>query len=55
MLVIKNLDWSEILDKTAAFATSEQGKNLTSAIVPLASADEAEKSFYEIECATGIL
>jgi DNA mismatch repair protein MutS2 len=55
VLVIKNLDWSEILDKTAAFATSEQGKTITSAIVPLASADEAEKSFYEIECATGIL
>lgn len=55
MLAIKNLDWSEILEKTAAFATSQQGKIITSSIGPLASADEAEKSFYEIECATGIL
>lgn len=55
MLVIKNLDWSEILDKTAAFATSDQGKNLIGEIKPLTSADQAEKSFYEIECASGIL
>ena len=55
MLVIKNLDWSEILDKTAAFATSDQGKTIIGEIKPLPSADVAEKSFYEIECATGIL
>ncbi|MES2803868.1 MAG: Smr/MutS family protein [Bdellovibrionota bacterium] len=55
MLAIKNLDWSEILDKTAAYATSEQGKTIVSEIKPLESADAAEKSFYEIESALGIL
>lgn len=55
MFVIKNLDWSEILNKTAAYATSEQGKSLVTAIQPLANAEAAEKSFYEIESATGIL
>ncbi len=55
MLAIKNLDWSEILEKTAAYATSEQGKTLVSEIKPLGSAEEAEKSFYEIESGLGIL
>ncbi|AZZ36246.1 endonuclease MutS2 [Bdellovibrio sp. qaytius] len=55
MLAIKNLDWSEILEKTAAYATSEQGKNLVLEIKPLESADAAEKSFYEIESGLGIL
>lgn len=55
MHVIKNLDWSEILEKMAAYATSEQGKNLVSDIKPLSSPDLAEQSFYEIESATGIL
>lgn len=55
MLAIKNLDWSEILEKTAAYATSEQGKTLVSEIKPLGSAEAAEKSFYEIESGLGIL
>lgn len=55
MLNVKNLDWSEILEKTSAFATSEQGKNSVLQIKPLASSDLAEKSFYEIESAAQIL
>lgn len=55
MLTIKNLDWSEILEKTAAYATSEQGRTLVGEIKPLPSAADAEKSFYEIESALGIL
>lgn len=55
MLAIKNLDWSEILEKTSAYATSEQGKNLILEIKPLASAIQAENSFYEIESGLGIL
>lgn len=55
MLAIKNLDWAEILDKTAAYATSDQGKTIVGEIQPLDSAEAAEKSFYEIESALGIL
>ncbi|MFN3454669.1 MAG: endonuclease MutS2, partial [Pseudobdellovibrio sp.] len=55
MLVIKNLDWFEILEKISSFSTSEQAKNQALLIKPLANSNLAQNSFYEIECASAIL
>ena len=55
MFTIKNLDWFEILEKLKSFATSENARNIISETVPLRSSVEAEKSFYEIEAASGVI
>lgn len=55
MLVLKNLDWFEILEKISGFATSEQAKNLMLLLKPLDNTDVAAKSFYEIECASQLI
>lgn len=55
MFEVKNLDWHEILEKMRTFATSEIGKNKISETSTCASAAEAEKSFYEIECASAVI
>ncbi len=55
MFSIKNLDWFEILEKLKSFATSENARNTIAQTKSLGSADEALKSFYEIECASEII
>jgi len=55
MLILKNLDWFEILEKVSTFATSEQGKNELIQLKPLSNVTAAEKSFYEIECASHLI
>lgn len=52
---VKNLDWNEILDKVRAFATSDRARDVIGETVSLRSAGEAEKSFYEIDCAAQII
>lgn len=55
MFEIKNLDWFEILEKIKSYTTSESARLLIEKTVPLKSAEEAEKSFYEIDCAGQII
>lgn len=55
MFEIKNLDWLEILEKIKSFATSDSGRELISQTKTCASANAAEKSFYEIESAMAII
>ncbi|MFN3697906.1 MAG: endonuclease MutS2 [Pseudobdellovibrio sp.] len=55
MLVLKNLDWFEILEKISGFATSEQAKNKLLLLQPVDSIATATKSFYEIECASQLI
>lgn len=55
MFHIKNLDWNEILEKLKSFSTSESARLIIGETKPLRSADEAKKSFYDIECATEII
>lgn len=55
MFEVKNLDWHEILEKIRSFATSETGKNKISETRTCVSSAEAEKSFYEIECAAAVI
>lgn len=52
---IKNLDWSEIIDRVKNFATSESAKNILSDLAPLKNINAAEKSFYDIESASFVL
>lgn len=53
--VIKNLDWHEILEKLSHYATSEQARQKLAILGPVKNIEEAEKSFYEIECASQII
>lgn len=55
MFQIKNLDWDEILEKLKSFSTSESARQIIADTQPLKSADEAQKSFYEIECGSEII
>lgn len=55
MFVIKNLDWQEILERIKNFTTSDSARNLVANTKPLATPAEAEKSFYEIECASQVI
>ena len=55
MFVIKNLDCQEIIERINQFATSESAKSELRLLKPLTSATEAEKSFYEIECASQVI
>jgi DNA mismatch repair protein MutS2 len=55
MFNIKNLDWFEILEKLKSFSTSESARNIISETKALPSADEAEKSFEDIEAGTEIV
>lgn len=53
---IKNLDWDEILEKIKSHATCELGRiQINDFLIPLTSIAQAEKSFYEIECASQII
>ncbi len=49
------LDWTEILNHMQNMATSEVGKQRIAATQPLKNADEAKRSFAEIEQATEVL
>lgn len=55
MFHIKNLDWAEILEKLKSFSTSESARGIISQTGPLKTAEEAQKSFYEIECGSEII
>lgn len=55
MFEVKNLDWQEILEKIKSFTTSEHAREIIAQTKTLASASEAEKCFYEIECASQII
>ncbi len=55
MYVIKNLDWSEIIERMKNFATSEFGRNELDQLMPLSNAALAEKSFYDVESATYVI
>lgn len=55
MFEVKNLDWSEIIEKIKSFTTSEAARNEAGQIKALKNASEAEKSFYEVECAGAIV
>lgn len=50
-----NLDWEEILDRLASFATSQVGRDRLRWLKPLASQDQAEKSFAETEEVMAVL
>ncbi len=55
MFEVKNLDWNEILEKIKSFTTCEPAREIVSGTNLLKSVSEAEKSFYEIECAAQII
>lgn len=55
MFPIKNLDWREIIEKLKGFATSESARQILSEMQPLTNHEAAEKSFYEIECASLVI
>ena len=55
MFEVKNLDWSEIIEKIKTFTTSEAARNVVSQISASKNASEAEKSFYEVESAGAII
>lgn len=54
-LEFKNVDWIELIDRTASFATSEAAKEAVKSIRTLESAGHAKKSFQEIESAAELL
>lgn len=49
------LDWVEILEKIKSFATSDAGRNRALGLGPLASPEEAQRSFTEIFEASQVL
>lgn len=49
------IDWQEVLQRLELLATSEPGRALLRNLEPLASADEATKSFADIESARAVL
>ncbi|MGZ3726686.1 MAG: endonuclease MutS2 [Pseudobdellovibrio sp.] len=55
MFEVKNLDWHEILEKIKSFTTCELARDLVASTNKLSSISEAEKSFYEIDCASQII
>jgi DNA mismatch repair protein MutS2 len=55
MFEVKNLDWAEILEKIQSFTTSENARLTVAKTSHLKSVTEAEKSFYEIECASAVI
>lgn len=55
MFEVKNLDWSEILEKIKSFATSDNARHIISETKAFTKAADAEKSFYEVESATGVI
>jgi DNA mismatch repair protein MutS2 len=55
MFEVKNLDWSEILEKIKSFTTCESARDIVNETKTLKSIAEAEKSFYEIECAAAVI
>jgi DNA mismatch repair protein MutS2 len=55
MFEVKNLDWSEILEKIKSYTTCESARDVVNETKPLKSSTDAERSFYEIECAAAII
>lgn len=55
MFEVKNLDWIEILEKIKSFTTCEAARDIVNETKPLKSAADAERSFYEIECAAEVI
>lgn len=55
MKELKALDWIEILERLQSLATSEPVRNRLRELAPLASPDEARKSFNAIQEAQGVL
>jgi DNA mismatch repair protein MutS2 len=55
MFEVKNLDWSEILEKIKSFSTSDSARQIVSDLKPLSNPAAAEKSFYEIESAAQVI
>ncbi len=53
---VKNLDWEIIVEKIRYFSTAEITRfDLVETLKPLETITQAEKSFYEIECASLII
>jgi len=50
-----NLDWNEILNRLAGFATSQQARDRLQWLKPLASVEEAERSFAQTAEAMKVL
>lgn len=55
MFEVKNLDWSEILEKIKSFSTSDSARQIVTELKPLSNTAAAEKSFYEIESAAQVV
>lgn len=55
MFEVKNLDWFEILEKIKSFTTCDTARDIVGATAPYNKVVEAEKSFYEIECASAVI
>lgn len=55
MFEVKNLDWSEILEKIKSFATSDNARHIIADTKAFTKASDAEKSFYEVESATAVI
>jgi DNA mismatch repair protein MutS2 len=55
MYVIKNLDWTEIIERMKNFATSSSAREELDQLGPLKNSRVAEKSFYDIESATFVI
>ena len=55
MQILKNLDWQDVVDKISNFSTSESAKEEIKKLSNSESEATAQKSFYNIECASYIL
>ena len=55
MQMLKNLDWQDVVDKVSNFSTCESAKEEIQKLSCCESETAAQKSFYNIECASFIL
>ncbi|MEQ1722353.1 MAG: Smr/MutS family protein [Pseudobdellovibrio sp.] len=55
MFEVKNLDWSEILEKIKSFATSDNARHIIASTKAFSESSEAKKSFIEIESASAVI
>jgi DNA mismatch repair protein MutS2 len=55
MFEVKNLDWSEILEKIKSFATSDNARHIIANTKAFSESSEAKKSFIEIESASAVI
>ena len=55
MQILKNLDWQDVVDKISNFSTSESAKEEINKLSSSESEAAAQKSFYNIECASYVL